>query len=671
MTFKKTISLSCIAFLTVFGLEAKTAKADINSFMPMTEIPAGTFCMGGDGWWTTLDETPVHTVELTSPFMMGVTPVTNAQFEAFCPEHRALRGIDGVSVADDDAVVNVTYKQALDFCHWLGEKFGGEYRLPTEAEWEYACRAGTYTRYYTGDTLDKEFQRNQRTTRNYPSSVSLQVGRTTPNAFGLTDMHGLVEEWCMDWYAPYLPDDQTNPIGPETGEFRVTRGGSHSTPVEFLRSSNRMAMHPDDSHALTGFRVVKNSAPQNHYGEAQPAPEPYAFTPKKWEPIPEDTVIFTEPVQYLIRPADSTIPFYQHNHQPTITWAPNGDMIVAWFSTTLEDGRELCVLSSRLKEGSTEWEPASVFYQVADRNLTGSSLFTLPDGSIMHLNGMGNAGDWQNLAMIQRMSYDCGHTWTPTRIIYPRHVKRHQLLHSTIRTKDGRIIQMCDAGPGGNAGAACHVSYDNGKTWTDQWDGAPVRFAPDSTGTSVAGIHAGIVELNDGRLMCLGRGNSLPGENGEPRMPMSISEDGGKTWHYTASEFPAIHGGQRLQLKRLNNGALLLISFTDHPQRTLQFGGERGMEFKRADGSTFRGYGMFAALSFDDGKTWPVRKLITDGKKRMMNGAGWTGYFTMDQNHSENRGYLAVVQTPDNMIHLISSRNYYTFSPAWLMQPNE
>ena len=94
------------------------------------------------------------------------------------------------------------------------------------------------------------------------------------------------------------------------------------------------------------------------------------------------------------------------------------------------------------------------------------------------------------------------------------------------------------------------------------------------------------------------------------------------------------------------------------------------MEFKRADGSTFRGYGIYAALSFDEGKTWPVRKLLTDGKRREMNGAGWTGNFIMDKTHAENRGYLALTQTPDNMIHLISSRNYYCFSPAWLMQPN-
>ncbi|MDE5635747.1 MAG: SUMF1/EgtB/PvdO family nonheme iron enzyme [Muribaculaceae bacterium] len=669
MNIIKVVS-GCV-IIAVSTASAQTVGSDINDFIPMVEIPAGSFCMGGDGWWSNMDETPVHMVELTSPMRMGVTPVTNKQFEAFCPEHRALRGIDGVSTADDEAVVNVTYEQALDFCRWLGETYGGKFRLPTEAEWEYACRAGTYTRYNTGETLPAEYCRNQRTVRNYSSTVDLRVGLTAPNAFGLTDMHGLVEEWCLDWYAPYLGSDQVNPAGPEYGEFRITRGGSHSTPVAYLQSSNRMAMHPADSHSLTGFRVVQSDAALNHYGSEIKNEAHYCIKIKKnWKKISDKEVIFNEPIRYLIRPDDTTTPFYLHNHQPAITYALNGDLIAIWFSTTLEDGRELCVLSSRLKDGERQWSPASVFFHIADRNLTGSSLLTMPDGSIMHLNGMGTAGDWQNLALVKRMSYDCGHTWTPVDIISPRHVKRHQLVAGPIITSDGSIVQMCDAGPGGNAGAAIHISNDGGLTWKDQWDGAPVKFALDSTGTTVAGIHAGIVELNDGRFMCLGRGNSLPGPDGTPRMPMSISSDKGKTWHYTASEFPPIYGGQRLVLKRLHNGALLLISFTDHPQRTLQHGGERGMIFTRADGSEFRGYGMYAALSFDDGKTWPVRKLMTDGLDRSMNGAGWTGNFIMDRNHAENRGYLAITQTPDNMIHLISSRNYYSFSIAWLMQPN-
>lgn len=112
-------------------------------------------------------------------------------------------------------------------------------------------------------------------------------------------------------------------------------------------------------------------------------------------------------------------------------------------------------------------------------------------------------------------------------------------------------------------------SRDGGVTWEDRWDGAPLPdFKEGGRGSTIAGIHAGVVQLSDGSLMALGRGNSIPGPDGKPRMPMSISHDMGRTWTYHASELPPIDGGQRLVLRRLNEGPLLLVSFTDHPQRT-------------------------------------------------------------------------------------------------------
>ena len=147
-------------------------------------------------------------------------------------------------------------------------------------------------------------------------------------------------------------------------------------------------------------------------------------------------------------------------------------------------------------------------------------------------------------------------------------------------------------------------------------------------------------------------------------MPMSLSTDGGKTWTYHASEFPPIDGGQRLVLMRLREGPLLLISFTDHPLRTAE--ADRGMTFTDSEGREYRGFGLFAALSYDEGKTWPVRKLLTDGERRLLNGGAWTQFFEMDGTHAEPRGYMAATQTPDNMIHLLSSRLYYSFNLAWL-----
>lgn len=633
----------------------------------MIEIPSGYFYMGSRGLGEDFDEVPVHKVVFSEPFRMSVTEITNAQYEMFCPGHRALRGKNGVSHGDNDAVVNVSYDDAVAFCEWLSEREGKSYRLPTEAEWEYACRGGTYTLYNTGDGLSGECMRSQRVARDF-DTVDLEVGKTHPNAFGLYDMHGNVEEWCLDYYGPYSASEQTNPMGPETGIYRVTRGGSHHTPVKYLRSANRMAMLPSDKHSQTGFRIVESDAKLNPSGDSEATHLNNCFvkqTKKVWD-APHSEPIYIAPVPYVVAPAcGSGEQFYRHNHQPAVTWCDNGDLLAIWFSANEENGREVTVLGSRLREGQEVWDEASEFFRVPDRNLTGSSLLNDGSGRLIHLNGMEASGDWQNLAMVMRVSDDNGASWSIPEIVAPEHTKRHQVIAGPIISREGWILQACDAGPGGADGSALHVSRDGGSTWVDGWDGAPLPdFKEGGSGSTIAGIHAGIVQLNDGSIMALGRGNNIRGKDGRLHMPMSISRDMGKTWTYHASDFPPIDGGQRLVLRRLNEGPLLLISFTDHPQRTPE--SERGMEFYDKDGKEVKGYGMYAALSYDDGHTWPLRKLISDDEPRFLDGGAWTGFFESDATHAEPRGYLACTQTPDNIIHLVSSRLHYRFNLAWL-----
>ena len=638
---KTTVSILLSAVLCTVGIGCLSAQ----SLIETVEIPAGSFYMGSNGEGEDADEAPVHRVTISQSFRMGKTEVTNAQFEAFRPSHKSLRGKDGVSKEDDEAVVNVSYQDAVDFCKWLSEKEGKNYRLPTEAEWEYACRAGTYTKYYTGDYLPESMCRNQTIARNY-QPVLLKAGSGVPNAFGLYNMHGNVEEWCLDWYGPYSDEAQTDPTGPATGLYRVTRGGSHHTPTDYLRSANRMAMLPDDRHSLTGFRVVQSDI---------------QF------PVLPETCFFLDPIPFVVAPEIPDVPFYAHNHQPSVTWCDNGDLLAIWFSANQENGRGMVVLQSRLKAGEDHWSPATLFFKVPDRNMTGSSLFNDGHGTLYHFNGVEAAGDWQNLMVVMRMSKDNGYTWTAPKIIAPEHAKRHQVISGTIRTSKGWLVQACDAGPEGNDGAAVLVSKDGGRSWEDPWDGAPKpEFREGTVGTTVAGIHAGVVELKDGSWMALGRGNTIVTKNGSKRMPMSVSEDGGATWRYSASPFPPIDGGQRLVLMRLREGPILLVSFTDHPQRTPE--DERGMVFKRKDGTEYRGYGMYAALSYDEGKTWPVRKLLSDGNERFLDGGAWTGFFVMDTSHAEPRGYLAGTQSPDGTIHIVSSRLHYRFDLKWLEQ---
>ena len=538
--------------------------------------------MGSDGpSMSEGDEAPQREVFLPA-FKMSATEITNAQYEAFDPSHKSLRGYKGFSQADDEAVVMVSWEEASAYCSWLSRKTGRYFRLPTEAEWEYACRAGTTTAYNTGDTYPEAYWKVQENTR-FKEPVSLQVAQFAPNAWGLYDMHGNVEEWCFNNY---------------DSDSKAVRGGSHNTPVRFLRSANRSGSLPEDRSVLLGFRIVEESGEKVHL-EADENP------------------LFAEPIPYVIAPMDGT-PFYSHNHQPAVTWLPEGGLLAIWFSTDAEAGREMVVLQS-VFDGKA-WSPATLFCKVPDRNMTGSALLTLENGDILHFQGVGDAGEWKDLALAMRRR--SGGLWGPLHYIEPEHEVRHQVIAGPIVTRDGRLLLCCDAGPDGEAGTALHISKDGGKTWED-------------TGSIIKGIHAGIVELKDGRLMAYGRGNAIDG-----KMPCSISADGGYTWTYSATEFPPIGSGQRLVLRRLQEGPLMLCSFGPN--------------------------GLFVALSYDEGASWPVQKLLADGEQRVLDGGAWTGMFTLDATHAEPKGYLACTQSPDGVIHLLSSRVHYRFNLAWL-----
>ena len=428
---------------------------------------------------------------------MGIYEVTNAQYEQFDPEHRKLRGELGFSQDDDEAVVFVSWHDAMRFCEWLSEKEGLPYRLPTEAEWEYACRAGTTTQFHTGDTLPEVFHKNAQRSW-YPDSarssenevVSLTVGQTPPNAWGLYDMHGNVEEWCHDWYGPYEANKQINPVGRIDGNFKVTRGGSHGAEIYYLRSSNRMGTIPEDKTWMIGFRVVLCELPKT---EPLPVPPPELYQRNVKQEVPSDMTeeydstkpYFKGPRKYVKIPPDSNslmfsqsvheVTVRRHNHDPALVACPNGDLLAIWYTCIEEPGRELALLASRLRYGEEEWEPASPFWDAPDRNCHAPALFFDGKDTIYQFSGLSAAATWGNLATTMRKSKDNGATWSRARLIIPEHGIRHRKpkasvseanmpVESVSRTREGFIILPCDAVTGGSGGTAIWVSHDEGET---------------------------------------------------------------------------------------------------------------------------------------------------------------------------------------------------------------
>jgi len=621
-------------------------------------------------------------VTITKPFYMGVTEVTNAQYEQFCRMHERLRGKKGFSIDPDEAVVFVSWYEARAFCDWLSEKENMPYRLPTEAEWEYACRAGTNTPFSTGDSLPDEFIKNPGESW-YPSPmrgrgrseiVPLHVGKTTPNAWGLFDMHGNTEEWCSDWYGPYEGSEQFDPVGRVDGEFKVTRGGSHGTIPYYLRSANRMGTIGEDKSWYIGFRIVLDENPSTN---PLPVSEPPLCRRDVTQSVPVDIdnkmhcekPYFNGPRNFVKIPENSNGPlFSRHNHCPAIVECPNGDLLAAWFSTTTESGREVSIGGARLRYGSKQWQSASVFWNPPDRNDAALALWSDDKGTIYHFNSLSTAATWGPLAVVMRTSVDNGATWSKARPIIPEHEARHQVVESVFQTKEGYLVLPCDATPSGSGGTALHISRDQGLTWND-------------AGGTIAGIHGGVAQLKDGRLIAFGRGDEITEDIATQRpwmaprvvgstvalpraMTMSISADMGKSWTYSKSIFPSIGGGQRVAFMRLAEGPLFFASFAgrDDEGREVQ-----PVMVTDASGKKRRVFGLFAALSYDECLTWSVVRLVSDdGPAREMQGTNGRLKFTMSKTSAEPKGYLSVCQARNDLIHLISSWNHYAFNIKWL-----
>jgi formylglycine-generating enzyme required for sulfatase activity len=609
--------------------------------IPLSQIPPGSFTMGADQALLSaavtnglgvmsprpdhgdFDESPAHRVTISHTFSIATHLITAAEFQQFDPSYKPV-------AAYPSYAAGISFQQAVAFCEWLTRKTGKPYRLPTEAEWEYAERAGTQTPFFTGDAPPMPGQAN---------AWGVVMGEGTP-------------EWVADWYAPYSPAAQTDPTGPTHGYFRVVRGGGldfrktkpneiyPATAPYFMRSANRASIAPtfESSEGNIGFRVVQ-------------AP-PLATNPTPVTPF----FFFTDVKQASINLAngpDPAKPFY-HVHElfpnlngksmPDIGWRAglarglginyhnsaiqvlsNGDVVAAYYNTPRnEDDPDQTIMVMRRRAGSEDWDMPEPWPDFADAACA-APVFWNDHGHLWLFFGFPRLIGAPPFAFTT--SDDNGATWAP--IQFPhftapigRYVS--QPINSIVRAKDGTIYIPTDStgrdDDGNGSISAVWASSDNGKTWYD-------------TGGRTAGRHTTIVIARNGEILGFGGKNSAI----DGRMPLATSSDGGKTWVKSKTPFDPLESGERPSVIRLASGRLFFVAdFNPHNEKHVH-----------KDGA-------YVALSDDDGKSWKIKSLPPD-------------ILTV--------GYVTATQGPDGVIHIATSKNTANYeielNESWILSHTE
>jgi predicted neuraminidase len=622
---------------------------EINSIgVEMAAISPDKFIMGStSGDW---DEQPANEITISKPFKMSMDEITLEQYRKFRPDHK---------VSFSGKATGVSWYDAASFCQWLSKKEGKKYRLPTEAEWEFACRAGSTNAFWSGDKLP---------------------AHNAPNPNNLRGMHDAVMEWCADWYAPYTFGNKTNPVGPVTGMGKVVRGNKSDddsrlkdepgrTSEDYHRSANRAGLPPafgvtttktsivqtkagDDASATeatlpgwhrVGFRIVEGPMPKT-----KPEPEQISSVRQAVKSAPKAKLLKAAPTQPYFRkrallpmPSDNATPeaivaagfppsFRKHNHSPALEVCPNGDVLLIIYTSNFEYEPGVSFMASRLRFGADEWDFPTPMFDTPDVNDHAPLLFTdwANKGRMYFFWGWPKmvAGAYPFQWMT---SDDSGATWSEVhfpQFTTPIGSHSKQPINTALRAKGGTLYVASDAEKGSSV---LWATKDNGKTWQD-------------TGGRSAGRHTTYAFLKDGAILGLGgKSTDIDGY-----MPQAISRDGGKTWTVSKTPFPAQAVNQRPSLLRLQNGNLL-------------FAGDFQKRGNIAPaGVTNRG--CYVALSTDEGATWRIKTL-----------PGTQPHEKPEyQKDPDTLGYSALKQAPNGMIHLITTMNrpclHFEFNEAWV-----
>ena len=589
------------------------AREYINSIgIRFLRVPAGSFSMGSDSG--DYDERPVHQVTISHDFFLSETEITAAQFQEFRMDYQDVGRFPPYATG-------VSWNSAVAFSEWLTRKEKLPYRLPTEAEWEYAS------------------------------------GKAS--ALGVKNVDSEAPEWVLDWHAPYSGDSETDPVGPATGIGRVVRGGGIMGPYgkgpsgfapEYRRRSNRASLIPNfEGRHPVGIRLVLAAMPSTAPRPVDPpfwsqfvkqaaasptaGPDPHQpwFRQRSMLPIPPEDV---DPDAVAAAGIDPGV--LGHNHSGGIAAMPNGDLLVIDFSapsTSTEYLPSTSFVAFRRRFGSEQWDFPSVFYDLADVNDQSALLWN--DSGTIRFFGGGIGLDGVPFRM--QTSHDNGAHWTPPEFPLlrgPIGGFSPQPITSAFRA-GGRMYIATDA-VGGES--MLWASDDEGRTWVD-------------TGGRTGGRHTTFVVLKDGSILGMGGKNT----DIDGFMPKSISRDGGRTWTISKTPFPALGSNQRPIILRLASGRLFFAS--DWQSRTGQ----------QPAGVTE--HGAFVALSDDEGATWRTRTIpgaLPHEAHVLPKRTGWAkdnhGYATL--------GYVTAAQGPNGLIHVVTSMNHpaqeFELNEAWI-----
>lgn len=580
-------------------------------------IPAGIFMMGqtpGEQDAYPNKETPQHAVTLTRGFWMGRHEVTKRQWTALMGT-TPWASRDYVTDDPSTPAVCLTWDDAQAFTTKLSAVTGRTFRLPTEAEWEWACRANTTTRFYWGDdpTYSAIYQhawwRGNCLAAGAPGARS--VGLMPPNPWGLYDMSGNVSEWCQDWHDFFPEGPAVDPVGPPTAEHRVIRGGSWATIGGHCRSSRRNHDVPSASLSDTGFRVVCLDGPPKD------APRP-----------PETVDVFVSGTEGI-----NTFRI------PSLLVAPDGSLLAFCEARkqSMTDASPTDMVLRRSLDGGRTWLPLQFLVEGegADALMNPCPVVDRSDHSILlFLMNANKKGPERNLHLLMR-SLDNGVTWSPPIDAGP-----------LITNYDDSFV------PGPGVG----IQLENGRLVIPGYTGritqeideefySRVLFSDDHGATWTLGPPAGpmsdesqAVELSDGALMLNMRNNM-----GMSCRAVAVSPNGGEAWHEvrwdrTLNECPCQASIVRYSLARTDDRDRLLFANPDN----------KGEKFNVVERTK-----MTVRMSYDEGRTWPVRKLI----------------------HAGPSSYSGLVRLPDGDIGLLFEGGekhrrewirFVRFSLAWL-----